>query len=81
MDPFDIELVEQGKKCGVHIQALNDVEVWKDSPNYINTSDIIIEEIYNSTFVCLNNILLNWGCAHKFTIKDIVRIHYFVTAF
>ncbi|KAK2827466.1 hypothetical protein Q7C36_018392 [Tachysurus vachellii] len=26
MDPFDIELVEQGKKCGVHIQALNDVE-------------------------------------------------------
>lgn len=27
MDPFDVELVEQGKKCGVHIQALNDVEV------------------------------------------------------
>ncbi|KAK3555889.1 hypothetical protein QTP86_029801, partial [Hemibagrus guttatus] len=26
MDPFDIKLVEQGKKCGVHIQALKDVE-------------------------------------------------------
>lgn len=33
MDPFDIELVEQGKKCGVHIQAMKDVEVRKDLLN------------------------------------------------
>lgn len=33
MDLFEIELVEQGKKCGVHIQALKDVEVWTVLPN------------------------------------------------
>lgn len=27
MDPFDVDLVERGKQCGVHIQALKDVEV------------------------------------------------------
>lgn len=27
MDAFDAQLVEEGQKCGVHIQALKDVEV------------------------------------------------------
>lgn len=29
MDAFDSALVEHGKSCGVHVQALQDVEVWQ----------------------------------------------------
>lgn len=53
MDLFDVELVEQGKRCGVHIQALKDVEVWKDLPDQIKSLGIIIEELYNLPFFCL----------------------------
>lgn len=28
MDAFDSNLVEHGKCCGVHVQAMQEVEVW-----------------------------------------------------
>lgn len=29
MDAFDLTLVEHGKRCGVHVQALKEVEVYE----------------------------------------------------
>lgn len=55
MDPFDVELVEQGKKCGVYIQALKDIEVCKHLLN--QSLDIIIEELYNLPLFCLEHTI------------------------
>lgn len=42
MDSFDLTLVDHGKRCGVHVQALQEVEVCKISCAY-NTFHRYIE--------------------------------------